>query len=203
MSAYPEGAKPSWTTEDPVRVGQQVAKDTPWHWLRYQGGPGKFLQMGAAYTASAEQVFAQYLSSRGHMREIYDKLQEDGYVSDGMDGWMAKNKKEVISMLFWAIRRKGTQEYLPLASSGSARGFTHVEPTDWSVAPPRIFPTPAGAEMALTAWVKGRMTRTRGEHGFFNEPGHSPDVVVSPVEGRNRADFEVIEVRLRAPKIYG
>lgn len=68
-------------------VERQAAKARPEHWLRYQSGPGAFMRLQQAYTAPAEQVLAQYRASYPRMQAMDKRLSEEGFVSDGMDGW--------------------------------------------------------------------------------------------------------------------
>lgn len=97
---------------------------------------------------------------------------------------------------YWAVHKRGTQEYLPLNNRGGPRGITNLEPTDLSVAPPRLFMSEASAQRALSVWVKGRKVRTRGPYGFLVEPDHAPKVVTAPAPDRKRGDFQVVAVDL-------
>lgn len=97
---------------------------------------------------------------------------------------------------YWAVRKRGTNGYLPLNNTGSPRGITNLDPTDLSVAPPRLFMSETSAQRALSVWVKGRKSRTRGPYGLLAEPDHKPHVVTTPVPDRKRGDFEVVAVDL-------
>lgn len=66
---------------------RQTAKARPEHWPRYQSGPASFMRLQQAYTAPAEQVLAQYRAAYPHMQALDKRLREEGFVSDGMDGW--------------------------------------------------------------------------------------------------------------------
>jgi hypothetical protein len=61
----------------------------PWGTSRYQkgSGPASFMRLQQVYTAPAEQVLAQYRASYPRMQALYKRLREEGFVSDGMDGW--------------------------------------------------------------------------------------------------------------------
>ena len=78
-------------------------------------------------------------------------------------------------------------------------GHTHREPTHWWIINPRLFMTRGGASRALSAWVKG-MHSTAGpvtyEDEIFGTGTTQSGLSVTPVEGRKREDFEIVEVEM-------
>jgi len=95
-------------------------------------------------------------------------------------------------MIFFAIRRKSDHAFLPALSN--VRGYTgKAEPS--LELPPRLFSRKAAAKACLRWWGEGayRMDRSvSGWDGDYNE-----DLKLDKVEGRDAADFDVVEVRLK------
>jgi hypothetical protein len=93
-------------------------------------------------------------------------------------------------MIYFAIRLKGTNLYLPAARN--AHSF-HI-PTDSSINIPRLFMTKRAAENALTCWAKGEW-----HSGYrYSEAGDSYYSPKDPISGpRNRDRMEVVKVELR------
>ena len=96
---------------------------------------------------------------------------------------------------FFAIRKKGTNLYLPACE----RGATWTEPTDISAAVPRLFLTRKAANMALRYWVRGRFTtRYVEDEGAFGLPSSVPGgIQCEAVPERDIREMEVIPLYLR------
>jgi hypothetical protein len=96
---------------------------------------------------------------------------------------------------WWAIRHKPSGLWLPEPVGRADRGGSHVEP---SAERPRVWPTPRGAQNALSAWLRGKFEARRGADG--GGPGWDPeyyeDIEVVPQPHRRRADMEVVELTL-------
>lgn len=94
----------------------------------------------------------------------------------------------------WAIRHKPTGHCLPEPTGRMGRGGSHTEPS--ADLPPRLFRTELGAKRALTAWLRGKFTRSGSrdwETGLWEED--YPDVTL--VAGRRAEDMEIVHREIR------
>jgi hypothetical protein len=99
--------------------------------------------------------------------------------------------KIVLLPIYFAIRLKGTNLYLPAARN--AHSF-HI-PTDSSINIPRLFMTKRAAENALTCWAKGEWHSDDRPTPYSEDRYYSPK---DPISGpRNRDRMEVVKVELR------
>lgn len=91
-------------------------------------------------------------------------------------------------LVLWFIRHKPSGGYLPEPAGRMGRGGSHVEPSRFL--PPRVFQTKKSAVNALSMWLKGKFTASRGRDwdGEYYE-----DLLVVAVVGRVRADMEIVE----------
>lgn len=67
-------------------------------------------------------------------------------------------------MRLYAIKHLPTGYFLP-ERRASDPGYTHLEPVDPEVRPPRLFPTPLSAMQALNCWLRGKSESYYGSHG--------------------------------------
>jgi len=91
----------------------------------------------------------------------------------------------------WAIRRKSDGWMLP---SGRKRGFTHDEPVDPAIHPPRLFTKAASARAALRRWLEGETVVTRSPGGAYLDDVDE-DWQTRPRPDRKADDMEVVVVR--------
>ena len=92
----------------------------------------------------------------------------------------------------FAIRHRPTGRFLPQPQGRGGRGFTHVEPREYTGEPhtiPRLFPSRKNAHLALKEWCKGKMYRDASMDG-------DEDFERRPVKGRNFSDMEIIPMAL-------
>jgi hypothetical protein len=106
-------------------------------------------------------------------------------------------------MQYFAIRKIGTDEYLPMLDRKRLRGggYTHTEPTPIDKAIPRLFRRQSDAKIALTYWLKGKARvkwETVGytEDAFGFDPKEDAGVEFMPDPTRRREDFEVVSMCL-------
>lgn len=92
----------------------------------------------------------------------------------------------------WAIRRKGTHEYLP---ARQGYGHSREKPTLYWERLPRLFPREINAGRALTAWLRGKWKK---QYLPPNLEGEVEEIYYEPkkVESRRREDFEIVKFRL-------
>lgn len=90
-------------------------------------------------------------------------------------------------MIYYAIRHKPTGFYLP--ATQKRRGFTHDEPMDPKVIPPRLFPKKRSASSALDWWLDGLTS-------VFHDGEGGEDWKTEKVESRRPEDMEVIKLHL-------
>ena len=98
-------------------------------------------------------------------------------------------------MKLFAIRRKHDGAFLP--SLNGQRGYTgKAEPS--TTLPPRLFNRRTAAADCLRWWSEGayRMHRSGGQNPYSGEYDYDDELRVDKVEGRNAADFEIVEVAL-------
>jgi hypothetical protein len=107
-------------------------------------------------------------------------------------------------MRVYAIRRKGTNDYLPSRRDGKFRrraGYSADEPIlGGGEYGPRLFFKKVSAERALTAWLQGIWKATKEFHGDFGGFGNDFDIVVeteAPPAPRVRAEMEIVSFALR------
>ncbi len=89
-------------------------------------------------------------------------------------------------MIFYAIRKKDTDEFLPEVR----KGRSHTEPT--AGVPPRLFKDARSAKIALSYWLMGRWRVSHYDHWS----GEGGELEPCKVEGRKREDMEVVPVSL-------
>ena len=92
------------------------------------------------------------------------------------------------TLTFYAIRHKPTGFYLPEPGGRLGRGGSHVNPTDPTIQPPRIWHNRLGARNALSMWLKGKFVASRGQDydGEYWE-----DLSVIPAPERKAEDMEI------------
>jgi len=93
---------------------------------------------------------------------------------------------------YYAIQHKPTGFYLP--ASRRRRGFTHDEPIDPEIVPPRLFLKKWNARKALDWWLSGkgesRWSTVAGYGGY--EPKEIQHTDVKKVESRRYEEMEVV-----------
>lgn len=98
----------------------------------------------------------------------------------------------------FAIRVKGTDQFLPNAQGRRGRGFTHVEPTADDA--PRLFHRRQDAVVALGWWLKGIVTVSQvpcqSSYESFGYDDYDEDWSTAPVEGRRITNMEIVEIEL-------
>lgn len=98
-----------------------------------------------------------------------------------------------MQIIYYAIREIGTNNYLPASKRKS--GFTHDEPVDIYVHPPRIFKTKQHAQMALNWWIEGEFEQTSsvGYDSFYED-----EVSIDKIPGTERTNrkMEIVQIRL-------
>lgn len=106
-------------------------------------------------------------------------------------------------MRVYAIRRKGTDDYLPSRREGKyvvRSGYTHDEPIKGGGEyGPRLFFKELSAERALAAWLQGVWTAKKEFYPFeLGEFGPDYDLVVAatPAPDRSRENMEIVPFRL-------
>lgn len=93
----------------------------------------------------------------------------------------------------WAIRKMGTDLYLPETPHG--KGYSYTEPCKTSETLPRLCQTKHQALKALRSWVKGDYhwedMKTPNQFGGFNTK-----LVQRPIEGRLLSEMEIVKVKV-------
>lgn len=101
-------------------------------------------------------------------------------------------------MRFFAIRKRGTQKFLPVLPANYRAGYTWTEPTD--ELPPRLYKSATGAKIGLRMWLSGGMKKDWGTTSGFSfgmdppEPSESIEIVKKPE--RKAEDMEIVPVVL-------
>ena len=93
-------------------------------------------------------------------------------------------------MHVWAIRQKSTGYFLPQLKAGT--GGSWLEPLPDCL--PRLFTSKRNAGLALSRWLEGHykmVTATRSPYDY-----DETKLTVDPVEGRNKGDMELVELKL-------
>ena len=95
-------------------------------------------------------------------------------------------------MKLWAIKHKPSGAFLSAPLGRHGRGGSHVEPS--LTEPPRLFHTEHAAKIALTYWLKGKVTVTYyiDYFGEVNERWHT-----EPVPHRKREEMAIVQIELR------
>lgn len=116
--------------------------------------------------------------------------------------------------LAWAIRKKGTELYLPARKSGRGHSYSEPEECKGEVFP-RLFRNQETAWRALRAWAQGRweigwnhnVPLSQVPHLSFHSPINYAQNTVSvqtmirtPVPGRDLNDMEIVQINL---SVYG
>lgn len=88
---------------------------------------------------------------------------------------------------YYAIRERGTENYLPILPPGWGWGHSFSEPCPITDGQPRLFDQGVDASRALTKWLKGR--------------AHRHDCVVRhiPVSDRTKDRMEIVPITLEFP----
>ena len=112
-----------------------------------------------------------------------------------------------MSMRVFAIRRKGTEDYLPSRREGKYRrraGFSADEPMPGGGEyGPRLFFKEGSAERALTAWLQGVWTATKefdSGVGSFSPEFSIVVEVEPPLSPRRRDEMEIVPFQLKEIK---
>src|SRR5208282_2490511 len=87
------------------------------------------------------------------------------------------------TMDLWAVRKKGTNEYLPQVKR--QHGFSFTEPTSIEKEPPRLHFTEKAAHASLAQWL-------RGYNNYSGEYDYEEYITVEPVAHRRLEDMEVV-----------
>lgn len=104
-------------------------------------------------------------------------------------------------MNVYALRHKPTGKFMPVRMSrGSARGWSHWEPTDDKDVfdkSPRVFFTLKSAQNALVQYCLGVHRRDAGWDNHWEAPEYSDVTFLdAPKVPRKREDFEIITYEL-------
>jgi len=96
------------------------------------------------------------------------------------------------TMDLWAVRKKGTNEYLPQVKR--QHGFSFTEPTSIEKEPPRLHFTEKAAHASLAQWLRGyhKKTRSGGYSNYSGEYDYEEYITVEPVAHRRLEDMEVV-----------
>lgn len=96
---------------------------------------------------------------------------------------------------FYVIRHKPTGRLLPARVRATHYEFDRLE----GVHEPRLFKSERAAKNCATCWAQGAWSQElRTESDGWEQPSYSylAEAVPQPVEGRSRADLEVVPVTL-------
>jgi hypothetical protein len=98
-------------------------------------------------------------------------------------------------MSYWAIKHLPTGKFMP--SLPQRRGFTHNEPEDVDLFPPRLFTSQSSAKVALAWWLKGRtsVSRSGGGGAPWDDYDYDEDWHTEPVPERRAEDMAVVALR--------
>ncbi len=95
-------------------------------------------------------------------------------------------------IILYAIRRKGTDKYLPVRERQYGHSFS--EPTSIEEAQPRLFFTDKSVKAALTSWLQGEHRKTRsGGYSYSGEYDYEEFIDVIPKKDRKRENMEIVE----------
>jgi hypothetical protein len=94
---------------------------------------------------------------------------------------------------FWAIKHRPSGHYLP-QSDRTSGGFTHFEPQDPCVRPPRLFQKERSAMQALRWWLMGVTTVRHTGGGAWDDYSETWDT--HPEPDRKAEDMEIVLVEL-------
>ncbi len=102
------------------------------------------------------------------------------------------NRLAAETMHLWAIRKKGTDMYLPHVKR--QHGFSFTEPTSIEKEPPRLHFTEKAAHAALVQWLRGehRKTRSGGYSAYSGEYDYEESIAVVPQPHRRLEEMEVV-----------
>ena len=97
----------------------------------------------------------------------------------------------------WAIRKKGTELYLPEIKH--KRGYTDTQPVlNGGELGPRFLRSERAAINALGMYCKGVFVRRWEQSGSPDEGGGEEDYVdVEPNTQRDKSEFEIVEFEVR------
>lgn len=106
----------------------------------------------------------------------------------------------ILFQKLYAIRKKGTDLYLPEPMGRMGRGGSHTEPTHMDSAPIRTFNSMRSANAALTQWLRGKHLLVMG--GEYLDEYNSrwisyqegTEVVHQPE--RNKDEMEIVSISL-------
>lgn len=87
----------------------------------------------------------------------------------------------------FAIRQLSTGYFMPAHFGTRSHRYSSDNPTPGCI--PRIFPSRASAQVALSDWLRGEW---KLEVSRYGRDDCEQDLVVIPVEGRNKEDMEVV-----------
>ena len=101
-------------------------------------------------------------------------------------------------MIFFAIRHLPTGHLMGSNKQIHGKAWTHWDPTI-PTKTPRLFRNLQSAGQALTWWLAGKAYTAYSDHYEYGREVHGVDS--EKVEGRNRDDMEIVEVRLQVHAI--
>ncbi len=100
----------------------------------------------------------------------------------------------VLNQKLYAIRKKGTDLYLPEPIGRMGRGGSHVEPIHVDTGVIRTFNTMRSANAALTQWLRGKHVCSRGHYDSYDEYYEETEIV--PVPARIKDEMEIVTIHL-------
>lgn len=104
-----------------------------------------------------------------------------------------------MSPCFYAIKHLPSGRYLPPGLGHGGRGFTHVEPENPAVYPPRLFLRKQDAKTALSWWLKGKTTVSRASYSTFDGSEIDEDWHTEPKPDRIADAMAVVQIKMVLP----
>lgn len=95
-------------------------------------------------------------------------------------------------IMFYAIRLKGTNKYLPMLERQYGHSF--AEPVSIDEKPPRLFFTERSAKAALSSWLLGHHKKTRCGYNssyYDDDGGYEEWIDIIPQPNRQRDKMEI------------
>ena len=94
-------------------------------------------------------------------------------------------------IVFYAIRLKGTDKYLPMRVKQYGHSFS--EPISIEKVPPRFFFTEKSVKAALTSWLLGKHRKTRdGGYNYMGDYDYEEYIDIIPQADRKREKMEIV-----------
>ena len=99
----------------------------------------------------------------------------------------------ILNQKLYAIRKKGTDLYLPEPVGRMGRGGSHVEPIHVDTGVIRTFSSMRSANAALTQWLRGKHVCSRGH---YSSGEYYEEIEIVPVPARIKDEMEIVTIHL-------